>query len=144
MPVYEFWCGCGHQKGIFRPMMKPPRYPKCPSCKVAMNRSYSVYAGVFKPFTSSDFTGEPIEVSSREQFERLCSEHRVTPDSFNYTSVSPAPPAIESLEYSEVKQALDNCSDEQLESERRTSQIERGRDPFGGEVSTAEIPVKGT
>jgi hypothetical protein len=45
------------------------------------------YTYTFKPFTEDNFTGEPIEVHSREQRDRLCADHHVTYD--RYSNLKP-------------------------------------------------------
>ena len=143
MPLYSFLCKCGFEDGVIKPISKPPKSRKCRQCGKSMVRDYRVNVGIFRPYTERAFTGQPILVESSEHRDRLCKEHKVTPDSFKYSKPKPMKTAIESLEYSEVKDRLNNVSDQELESERSTSDVERRRD-LGGGVSTQEIPITGT
>ena len=142
MPYYEFWCDCGFKQGLIRPISKPPKRLKCSECNSRMYREFKVNTGIYKSHIEMGFTGQPIEVTSAKQRDALCKEHGVTPDSYVYSKPKVKKTAIEELNYSEVKERLNNVSDDQLESERRASDDERGRDLGGGTV-TQEISISG-
>ena len=142
MPLYEFWCECGATRGVVRPMGKQPSSLDCEVCGEGMFRSYGINVSVFEPYTTKDFTGEPIRVTSPEHRDALCKEHGVTYDKYDYTTPNKLPSAVDGLEYEKVKQKLNEHSDEDLERVRREADDERGSDPFGGDVEEATIPVE--
>lgn len=50
----------------------------CKKCGARTSRKVSrTKDDWFKPFVTEDFTGEPIEVRTKEHYKRLCKEHDV-------------------------------------------------------------------
>lgn len=138
MPLYEYWCECGSVRGTVKAMGNAPKWLKCTRCGKRMHRDFGVNVGIFEPFMCSDFSGEPIEVTSIKHRDALCKEHHVSPDSFRYTKVKKSKTAIEDLDYGEVKDALANVSDADLEDVRRRGDVERGHS-VRGKIPTAII-----
>ena len=64
----------------------------------------------FKPYRTADFTGEDISVENRGQRDGLCSEHGLTYDGCRYLSKPRTPSAIDSIDYGDVKAALEDPS----------------------------------
>lgn len=80
MILYDYkceWKSCGHEFEKLVPSEHKDCIP-CPKCngetKRLMPRTKDDW---FRPFTSDDFTGEPIEVRTKEHYRSLCKEHNI-------------------------------------------------------------------
>lgn len=109
MPNYAFKCECGEYIEIFVKKFNPPPPPVCIICDVNMYRDYSgTQVATFEPFTTSDITGKPIDITSAEQRDRLLKKHDLTMDNFRYSKLKKKTHDWqESVTFEKVKEAID-------------------------------------
>jgi len=108
MALYRFICDCGHQKEIMRPMTKAPKRPRCAGCGEEMARDFSTAQFIaFKPYTESNFTGEPIRIESPAQRDRLLKEHHLTYDSVKYWQKPQRSSVSDQITLEDVKAAIE-------------------------------------
>lgn len=60
----------------------------------------------FKPYAEEGFTGENIQIGTKEQRDQLCREHGVSYDGCKQASTPNTAPAIDSIDFGDVKEAL--------------------------------------
>lgn len=66
MPLYSFWCECGHKWEEFRHISQDvPEKPKCPRCKAKGLRSYHARINEFTPYWTDGLTGDPEYIDSK-------------------------------------------------------------------------------
>ena len=105
MPRYEWNCDrCSHTKDENRPIEQgPSRWKICPICRKRMSRVFSANACSFKPYVEQNFTGDPIDVTSPRQRDRLCAIHKATYDrSTNLRPAALSTSAIDSVSFEDV------------------------------------------
>jgi len=77
MPLYEFHCESCDTRFESQVLIAKRDDIMC-ACGAKPKRLISrTKEDWFKPFVSEDFTGEPIEVKSKEHYKSLCKEHQV-------------------------------------------------------------------
>ena len=89
MPVYAMLCrSCGDISEVVRPMSKAPtRTYICKECGAKAVKQYwpkdsnVVKSRQFEPYVDTDITGQPIEITSPKQRDRVLAEHGCTMDS---------------------------------------------------------------
>jgi len=62
----------------------------------------------FKSYQEENFTGKDIKVESRGQRDALCAEHGLSYDGCKEASSPNTPPAIDSIDYGDLKAALED------------------------------------
>lgn len=82
MPLYDFKCKkCGKVFENFCCINEVETFTiksRCPDCKGKVDRLIGgVKKDWFKVFTSEDFDGTPIEVTSKRHLRELCKKHKV-------------------------------------------------------------------
>ena len=80
MPVYTYECNdCSKREDVVMPM-KVYRY-KYRQCRYCDGRAVRLFfppqVAAFKPYTTTHFDGEPVEVRTAKQEADLCAKHRV-------------------------------------------------------------------
>jgi len=78
MPLYDYKCtSCQAEFEAFNKIGARLKQ-RCIKCgKPTSIQLSSLHSDWFKPFTSEDFTGEPIEVKSKNHYRDLCRRHNV-------------------------------------------------------------------
>lgn len=77
MPAYPYLCERGHGFDLFFHMdEEKPEVTECPADRGSARRDYATQfrsqaRRIFQPFTDTHLTGKPVEITSREQHERL-------------------------------------------------------------------------
>lgn len=66
----------------------------------------------FKPYTEDGFNGDDIRVESKGQRDALCRKHHVTYDDCSGIKPPEVAPAIDSIDFGDVKHALEHGIDE--------------------------------
>jgi len=109
MPLYEFECEpCGVTEEFFASMAKgPPKGKKCRSCESPLVRVWSSRVDAFKTYTENNMQGGPVEITTKEQRDRLCREQNVSYDTFsNLKHKSGKASAMDNLSYKQVADTI--------------------------------------
>lgn len=109
MPLYKYECKAGHETERFYSLSQWREWIRCPVCRKRATISFAkrMQVHTFKSYIESNFTGDPIEITSRNQRDALCKKHRATYDSNKYHRKPKATCAVESTHFGEVKRAID-------------------------------------
>ncbi len=83
MARYVFRCDtCDASKEFHRPIAKYPKRVMCKKCKKRMGQDFRGSQSIkFKPYTTLDVTGKPIDFTSPGQRDKILEEHGLTMDS---------------------------------------------------------------
>ena len=68
MPLYRFWCPCGHKWEIFRHIQdEVPEKERCPNCREIGRREYQARINEFTPYWTDGLTGRWEYIGSKNQ-----------------------------------------------------------------------------
>lgn len=66
MPLYSFWCECGHKWEVFRHISQEvPDKERCPNCMEVGQREWHTRINEFTPYWTDGLTGKWEYVDSR-------------------------------------------------------------------------------
>lgn len=80
MPIYNYKCeNCGAEIELIRPIDKRNEPVVCCECGNVAKRKFvfTKSRDWFRPHVNDDITGEPIEITSKRQYRRVCEENGV-------------------------------------------------------------------
>ena len=109
MPLYRFLCKNNHQTERFYSLAEWREEIQCPNCsrKATICFATNLQVHTFKPYTEDNFTGKPIEITSKAQRDALCKKHGVTYDSNKYHRKPKPQYAVDDVKFDEVKRAAE-------------------------------------
>lgn len=108
MPLYKYLCPNNHETEKIRSVKKFTERIRCHCGKRAtICISTRLFAQTFKPYVDPNFTGEPIEITSKEQRDNLCKAHGVTYDSVKSVAKPKMKAAVEDLDFADVKRSIE-------------------------------------
>jgi hypothetical protein len=128
MPLYRYECPEGHVTEEYRRLKDWVESVECSNhdCKYTASICFPTRIGVqtFNPYVEENINGTPIPITSKKQRDELLKKHGLTYDSNKHHRKPKYTPAVENVDFAEVKRISEQTTEEEDRVNRESRQQE--------------------